>query len=240
MSSAVLLPQHHEPRLPEDGRRRRRLVLVIVAVVVLAASATWLVAFSSAFGVRSVEVHGTQVLTTAQVERAAHVERGAPLVRLDTAAITARVEGLAVVESAQVSTSFPSTVVITVAERTAVGYVVIAGQTRLVDHTGEQYRGVGRPPADLPRFVVPAGTDAHTTGGAVATVASALPADLRVRVKSIEALDPNAITIVLRSDKLVRWGSADRSEDKARIVDVLSTRRGHQIDVTDPDLPFTR
>lgn len=229
-----------EPLLPQDGRSRRRLVLLIAPVLVLALVVTWLVAFSSVFGVRTVKVKGVRALSTGQVEDAARIPHGTPLVRVDIAAITQRIEALPDVESAQVSTSFPSTVVVNVRERVAVGYVLVAGRRMLVDRTGEQYRTVATVPSGLPKLVVPAGTDRHTTGGAVATVAQALPASLRSQIRSIEALNPQAITIVLRNGTLVRWGSADRSELKARILGVLGKRKVDQIDLTDPDRPFTR
>jgi cell division protein FtsQ len=187
-----------------------------------------------------VQVVGAHTLTDTEVERAAAIESGTPLVRLDTAAVAGRIEKLADVESADVTTSFPTTVVITVHERTPVGYVRIAGRDVLVDHTGDQFRTVSGAPPELPRFVVPAGTDSRTTGGAVATVAGALSAALRTRIASIEALDPTAITLVLRNGGVVRWGSADRSADKARLLPVLLSRGASQYDVTDPDQPFTR
>jgi cell division protein FtsQ len=219
---------------------RRRVLLIVAAVVVLAVGVTWLVAFSSVFGVRSVQVRGTHALSAAQVRIAAAITNGTPLVRVDTAAITRRVEKLPDVESAQVSTSFPSTVMITVNERKPIGFVQTGGHDMLVDHTGYQYRAVAKAPVHLPRFVVPAGTDALTTGGAVATVAAALPASLLSKVTSIEALDANAITLVLDRGRIVAWGSADRSADKARILPALLKQSGTRFDVTDPDQPFSR
>jgi cell division protein FtsQ len=60
-------------------------------------------------------------------------------------------------------------------------------------------------------------------------------------VRSIEALDPNAITLVLTRQRVVSWGSAQRSADKARVLPALLARSGVQhVDVTNPDLPFTR
>jgi cell division protein FtsQ len=223
------------------GRDRRRTVVIVVLVTALVAVAgIWIVGFSSVFGVRSVQVQGTHVLTAAQVRAAADISNGAPLIRLDTAAATLRVEKLAVVDSAQVRTSFPSTVVITVVERLPVGYIHRGNRDVLVDRTGDQYRTVPTAPAHLPRFVVPSGTDARTTGGAVATVAAALPADLRAKLTSIEALDRSAITLVLTQGRVVNWGSAARSADKARVLPVLLRRHAQHVDVTDPDLPFTR
>ena len=161
--------------------------------------------------------------------------------RLDTDAIRTRVEALPDVASAQVTTSFPSTVTITVTEREGLGVVQSpAGGFMLVDRTGDQFRHLDARPKHLPLFVVPNGTDAQTTGGAVATVAAALPARVRARIASIQALDPNAITLLMHNGRVVRWGSAVRSADKARILPALLGRPGSQIDVTDPDQPFLR
>jgi cell division protein FtsQ len=226
-----------EPPAPD---RRRRLLIVIAAVVVAAVVGTWLVAFSPVFGVRTVEVRGTRLLTADQVRTAAGVKHGTPLVRVDTSAITGRVERLADVASAQVSTSFPSTVVITVEERVPVGYVLRSGRFRLVDRTGTEYRAVDRRPSGLAKLVIPTGASEHSTAVAVAQVAAALPAKVRRQVKSIQALDAHSITLVLTKDRVVRWGSADRTADKARLLPALLRHHPNQIDLTDPDQPFTR
>lgn len=207
----------------------------------MAALLVWMVAFSSVFGVGTVSVQGNHGLTAARIRAAAAIEDGTPLVRLDTAAVARRVEKLPGVASASVQTSFPSTVLITVNERVAVGVVKLADGYALVDATGDQFKTASTRPRALPLFVVPPGTDARTTGGAVATVASALPAPVRAKVASIQALDPNAITVLLSDGRVVQWGSAARSADKARVLPTLLERNGvSQVDVTDPDLPFTR
>lgn len=236
-----------DPLLPPAGRRRRRVALCVALAVVVAVFATWLVAFSPVFGVGSVVIHGERTVRASTVTHAAKIDYGQPIVRVDTAAIVERVEGLAQVASARVDTSFPSTIVITITERIPVGYVMVAGRPMLIDRTGKQYLSVDTAP-NLPRLVIAGGSRRGATGKAVATVAAALPADLRVRTKSIDAFDPDSITLVLdgapagNGDVLVRWGSAARSSDKAKIVDVLRQRkkpRPGQIDVTDPDRPFT-
>jgi cell division protein FtsQ len=216
-------------------------VLFAVAVlVVVALVGTWLVAFSSVFGVRRIEVHGTHALSADQIRTAADISNGTPLVRVDTSGATLRLEQLAEVESAQVSTSFPSTVVIMVEERTPVGYLQRAGQVQLVDRTGQAYRTVAKAPARLPRFVVPAGEEQRPIAAAVGTVATALTGPLRRKVRSIQALDVDSIMVVLTHGRLVRWGSAARSADKARVLPALLHRGVHEINVTDPDQPFTR
>jgi cell division protein FtsQ len=219
---------------------RSRTFIVVAAVVVLALFATWLVAFSSVFGVRSVDVHGEHDLTAAAIEKQAAITTGTPLVRLDTAAVTSRLEQLADVESAEVSTSFPSTVTITIVERAPVGYVHVDGAFRLVDRTGDQYRSVPSAPRNLPLLIVPSGTDSRTTGSAVATVASALSAALLRQVKSIQALDANSISLLLTHSRIVNWGSAAQSGEKAQILPILLKQHDSQFDVSNPDLPYSR
>jgi cell division protein FtsQ len=220
--------------------RRRTILIVAAATVALALLATWLVAFSSVFGVRNVEVRGVHVLTADQVRAAADISNGTPLVRLDTSAITSRVEQLPEVASAQVSTSFPSTVVIVVEERIAVGYTLRNGHAVLVDSSGAEYRTVNEPPAGLPHFVLPAGAQQRPTAAAVAAVATALPRAVVREVRSIDALNPSRITLVLAGHRLVQWGSADQTAFKARLLPALLRRPVGYVDLTNPSEPFTR
>lgn len=226
------------------GRSRRRLIIGTVIVAVLAGFATWLLAFSSVFGVHTVVVSGEHRLSEQQVLAAARVTSGAPLLRLDTAAIRTRVEALPEVASATVTTSFPSTVRITITERVPVGVVKHGSSYAIVDRTGDQFRSVPKRPAHLPLLVVPQGTDARTTGGAVATVAAALPERVLARTESIQALDPRAITLVLHDGTVVRWGGPEQSGVKADVLLALlskqRTREVTQIDVSDPGQPYTR
>lgn len=216
--------------------RRRLTVVLVLSAVLVVALVSWLVAFSSVFGVRTVAVRGTSVLSTAAVRAAAKIVHGTPLVRVDTATVTRRVEGLPDVASAQVSTSFPATVTIVVVERRPVAYLPVRGGATLVDRTGAGYRTVAVPPAGLPRLDGPV---SRSTGAALAAVAAALPAGVRAQVRSIQALDPSSITLLLRGNRLVRWGSAARTADKARVLSFLLRGKDDQIDVTDPDQPFT-
>lgn len=230
----------------EGGRRmfsRGRLIAIAAALVVVAIGAAWLFAFSSVFGVKTVTVRGSQPLSATQelqIRTAADIAHGTPLLRLDTAAIARRVEALPDIASAGVRTSYPSTVFITVALRVAIGVVHTSSGYALVDQTGDQFRTVSAAPKGLPLFVVPNGADARTSGGAVATVAAALSPALRARIASIQALDPNEITVLLIDGRVVRWGSADQSAAKARVLPALLARPGRQFDVSDPDQPFAR
>jgi cell division protein FtsQ len=219
---------------------RRRLITATAAALVLVAGLSWLVAFSPVLGVRTVDVRGTSLLSADAVRSAARISRGTPLVRLDKARIRARVQALPEVAAATVHTSFPSTVTITVHERIAVGVVRSGSGFRLVDRTGDQFRSVPSAPTGLPLFAVPAGAAGRTAGQAVATVAAALPQPIRAKVVSISAMDPESISLLLRDQVVVRWGNSTRSAEKARVLGALLGKASTQIDLTDPNLPFTR
>jgi cell division protein FtsQ len=223
--------------------RPSRRVIIPAVIVLLVAATLWVVVFSPLLGARNIAVRGARGAVAAQVISAAGIAHGTPLVRLDTGSIARRVEQIPVVRTAEVSTSFPSTVTITVVERRAVGWVRASGHDELVDSTGMRYRTVAKRPAHLPLLVLPADSGAATTA-AVAAVAAALPARMLPRITSVQALDQQAITLVLRGDRVVHWGSAAQSVAKARVLPVLlhqvHRHGGTQIDVSDPSQPFVR
>jgi cell division protein FtsQ len=233
-------PETGLEEVPRKTNRRRVVIIVAAVTVLVGVLATWLIAFSSVFGVRTVDVRGVHVLTADQVRAAADISNGTPLVRLDTSAITKRVERLPEVASAQVSTSFPSTVVIMIEERVAVGYTLRSSHPVLVDRTGAAYRRVAHPPTGLPHFVLPTGAQQRATAAAVAAVATALPTELIRQVRFIDALNPNRITLVLSGQRLVQWGSAEQTELKARLLPALLRRPVSSVDLTDPNQPITR
>lgn len=221
-------------------RGGRRLLAVAVLVAVVVALSVWLVAFSPVLGVRTVDVQGTRFLTAAQVRAAAGIHSGTPLVRLDTAAVVRRVEQLPAVRSARVHTHFPNGVTISITERTAVGFVEQDSRFVLVDGDGVQFRTMSVRPARLPQFALPGGAQAVPAARAVAGVAADLGAGLLAQVQSIQAFDPSAITLLLVDRRVVRWGSADRSADKARILPTLLAQPGTQYDVSNPDQVVAR
>lgn len=228
-----------EPAPPRASDRRRTLLVAALSVVVIAAG-VWVVAFSTLLGVRTVRVQGLSVVSASEVRAAAAVPHGRPLVRLDTGAIARRVERLPAVRKAAVSTTFPGTVTIRVTERTAVGYLQGSGRYVLVDADGVQYLTVAKKPVGLPQFGVPAGADSTTAARGVATVAAALGPRLLARVASIEAFDQNAITVLLTDSRVVHWGSAAHSADKARLLPALLGQPGTQFDVSNPDQVVVR
>ncbi|HEX4702088.1 MAG TPA: FtsQ-type POTRA domain-containing protein, partial [Pseudonocardiaceae bacterium] len=190
-------------------------------------------------GVRSVEVVGVRDLTVAQVEAAAHVRDGTPMLRLDTVGITTRVAQLPRVASVDVSREWPGTVRIDVTERDPVGVALESDGVHLVDSTGLDYATVTTAPAGLPKIQLPviAVTDARTQ--AVVRVLVALPSQLRTQVASVAAATPGNVMLTLADGKRIRWGGADDSARKAAVLAALMTRPATVYDVSSPDLPTT-
>lgn len=217
----------------------RRRWLIAGAATALVAVAAWLVAFSPVLGVRTVAVRGAVSLSPADVRAAAAIAPGTPLIRLDTDAVRRRIDALAAVASSSVDVAYPSTVEITVVERTAVGYLRSGSGVALVDAAGVQFRTVASPPPRLPRLEWGSG-DPAVAGAALATVAGALSDAERPMVTTIEVSagtrSTATVTLDLADGRVVHWGTADRSADKARLLAAVLTQPGRTIDVSDPDV----
>jgi cell division protein FtsQ len=242
---------------PEDraGRRTRRrfarrqwarrwlslrYVLLAVAVVALVGTSIWLVFFSATLQVKRVEVVGNELLSDGRIRERAAVPLGEQLALVDLGRADARVGSLAEVKSVDVTRTWPDGVRISVVERTAVAVVELAGRLRGLDADGVVFREYKAVPQGMPR-VRPgssAGTDALKEA---ATVVAALPEDLASRVDHVEVETVDQITLVMRDQREVLWGSAEESELKAEVVDkLLAAQRAPFYDVSVPGNPTFR
>ena len=217
-----------------------RYVLLAVALVGLVATSVWLVFFSATLQVARVEVVGNDLLSDARVRERADVPLGEQLALVDLARADARVGSMAEVKSVDVTRAWPDGVRITVVERTAVAVVELAGTLRGLDPDGIVFREYKKPPPGMPRVrpTSSAGTDALKEA---ATVVSALPDDLATRVDHVEVETVDQITLVMRDQRRVLWGSAEQSELKAEVVDkLLAAQRAPFYDVSVPGNPTFR
>ena len=216
----------------EAGRRRLQrltLVLAAVALVVLGLAALR----SPLLDVDRVTVAGTRETAPAEVRRVAGVERGDPLVGVDTGAIARRVEALPWVARARVSRSWPSTLTVRVTERTPVAQVRINAQrVAMVDAGGRVL--VFRAVTPAPRATGPAAAPGATPRPSAPVVLTGvhgrlaeggrLPADARAALRvAVAARDrlPGVLASVssdldatLAEGGVVRFGSDRRLEEK--------------------------
>ncbi len=211
--------------------------LILAGILVLALFVVWLVGFSSALGVRTITVTGDHRVSTAQILTAADVRRGAPLSRLDTAAIRDRVGAIPAVRKVTVTTSYPSTVHITVTERTAVGYRPDSAGARLVDAADVEFATVSAAPTGLPELQL---SGDPSLSAAEAAVAGTLTSAFRTVVARIAAPTTQTITLTLTDGRTVMWGGTDRSGEKAKLLPVLVHQPGQYFDVSDPSSVISR
>jgi cell division protein FtsQ len=243
--------QEREAEVSEDSRKRFarrqwarrwlawRLVLVLLLVLTLVAGTVWLFLFSSTLAVQGVEVQGTSQVTEQDVRAAADVPTGEPLARADLAAIRDRVEDLPAVASADVSRQWPDRILVRVTERRAVAVVEVDGRLRGMDAGGVVFRDYARRPRALPLVKVPSGTGEEALAEG-AEVVGALPFRLARKVAFVEVASVDRITLHLRDDRTVTWGSAAQSEEKAVVLDALLERPGRHYDVSVPGQPTSR
>jgi len=244
--------QTREARTTERTRRRfarrqwarrwlsLRKVLALVLVLALVATSVYLVLFSTVLQVKEVDVVGNELLSDARVREIADVPVGDQLALVDLGRADARLGALAEVKSVDVTRTWPDAVRIRVVERTAVAVVEIAGRLRGLDAEGVVFREYGAAPKGMPRIRpgTAAGTDALKEA---ATVVAALPADFAARVDHVEVATVDQITLVLRDQRQVLWGSAEESDVKAQVVDrLLAAEQAQVYDVSVPGNPTIR
>ncbi|SED31399.1 cell division protein FtsQ [Nocardioides exalbidus] len=217
-----------------------RYVLALLLVLALVGGGIYLVFFSSALQVKKVQVVGNSLLSDDRVREFADVPMGEQLALVDLDRASARVGALAEVKSVDVTRSWPDGVRIEVVERTPVAVVELGGRLRGLDADGVVFREYKAAPKGMPRIRpgAAAGTDALKEA---ATVVSALPKDLAARVDHVEVATVDQITLVLRDQRQVLWGSAEDSATKAEVLDgLLAAVQAQSYDVSVPGNPTTR
>ncbi|MDQ1703140.1 MAG: cell division protein FtsQ [Frankiaceae bacterium] len=232
------------PKLAERTARRRyrmlRRLLPVVGVLAALGFAAWVVLVSTWLGVHDVQVAGEGRVSAAQVVAAAAVPDGAPLARLDTAGIAARVSKLAPVATVRVTRQWPRAIRITVTERVPFAVVSINGTPWLVDRSAIPFDKAGAAQSTLPHITTAhAGADDEATKAGL-DVLAALPADVLSRVNRIDVPGPEEVTLALTGGKTVVWGSARDSAKKAAVLDAVLKQPGKVYDVSTPDVVTVR
>jgi cell division protein FtsQ len=248
-------------RFAERARARRRLAvrqLVIGAsVLVTVGGLAWLLLLSPVLALDPARVAISGAGTVVAVDQVVAVvgERATtPLPRLDTVALRDDVLDVPGVREARVMRDWPRGLVVELVSREPVAAVpepVPASATSpdgpvagfaLLDMDGVQVGRVDVPPEGLPVVQVPVG-EARTLG-AVLTVLEALPPDLLEQVATVAAESQDTVTMTLRDDAQVVWGSAQETALKIAVLQALRAApasAGSEIfDVSAPTLPITR
>lgn len=226
-------------RFARRQRARRwsvwRWVLAGALLAGSAAAVVWLVFFSSVLSVADVSVHGNSLVSTESVRRAADVPTGEPLATADLAGVARRVEALPAVHSADVSRAWPDRIRIDVSERHAVAVAERDGVLEGLDASGVLFRSYPSPPSGLPLVRVGPDVKAEAIVEA-AKVVTSLPGRLSRRVASVDVATIDAIELRLHDERRIFWGSAEQSDNKAAVLEVL-LRTAPDVSVYDVSVP---
>ncbi|MFE4462895.1 cell division protein FtsQ/DivIB [Nocardia tengchongensis] len=225
-----------ESRVVAAWRSTRVRIGVLVGAVLLIAFGlvAW---FTPLLSVRTVDVEGLAAVPEEQVLQALQVPDGLSMLRLDTDAMAEQVSRLPKVRSVRVQRVFPSTVRVTVAERTPVLYFDSPDGAHLLDCDSVEF-AIEPPAPGVPKLVTdhPGGTDAVTK--AAVAVMAAIPVPLRdqVGVGAVVARSVSDIALELRDGRTVLWGGTVDSARKAAVVGPLLSQPGKVFDVSSPNL----
>lgn len=213
-------------------RHRRRRALTAVVALSLLAGGAWLER-SPLVALEAVEVVGTRRLDPDVIRDAAGLPLGTSTLRLRLRAARQRVEALPLIRSATVRRVDPLTVRIAVRERRPVLLLDGHGADALVDVEGVvlAHGDASRSGAfggGLPTLVTtaappaPGGSVTDAPGAAHAfAVYRGLPGPLRAQVDRYVAHGHDGVTLVLSDGVPVRFGRADRIDEKARALGAL-------------------
>ncbi|RAS61639.1 cell division protein FtsQ [Lentzea atacamensis] len=237
--STRVRPANRRPKSAEYRARRRVILrrrLVALLTLLSIVGLTYGVFFTPLLGVRNVDVHGAVVLTDDEVRRAAAIEPGSPLVRLDLRGIRERVAAVPRIATVEVERQLPGTVRLLITERVPVGSVKLPDGFHLVDSTGMDYAVLPTAAPGVPELVLatPSSTDPATR--AVVGVLNELPEKLRPDVLQVSATSGADVKLTLSGNRVVKWGSSDDTPRKAAVLMVLLSRPGTTYDVSSPDL----
>ena len=224
---------------PDRHKEIRRRWVALLSVLTLVAG-VYLVYFSSMLGVHEVSVSGARSVSADQIREKAAVPADKPLVRLDTDEIRDRVAALPGIATVEVSRSWPNTVEITVTERAAIAFFDSGpggDGVHLVDGGGVVYKTVRDRPQGLPELKLPKVSADDPVTRAVTAVLGVIPEQLLRQVTTATAQTPASVEFTLTNGKIVRWGTAEQTDRKAKVLAALLSQPGKIYDVAAPELP---
>jgi cell division protein FtsQ len=208
----------------------------------------WAVVNSPIFGVDRIRVEGARELTANEVRALAAVEPGTNLLRLSLDEVAAGLERSPWIRHGAADRSLPTTLVLRIVERRAVGWVEDPSGPAIVADDGTVVDRAELPPGDLPGLGAAAQSlrPGERLGGvATLRVAASMGEGLLASVASVAVVD-GELVLALRDGGEVRYGGADHLGGKNRaLAEMLAWAREREvgveyIDVRIPSAPALR
>ena len=235
---------------PSISRRTAGLVVAVLLVGGVLAYGAHAVLTSRWFTVRQIAVHGTNRLTSSDIEALVGDLRHDNILLADLGRYQRRLLGSPWIGDVTLRRELPSTVVIDITERVPLVFAHLGDRLFLVDRTGAiiDERGPRYRDLDLP-VVDGLAAPRATPGSSVdpwrvylverfLSALSAVPA-LRTRVSQIDVSDPHDITVLLEGDPtVVRVGDEHFVDRLQRYLALAPTLRAKLSDLEYVDVRF--
>lgn len=228
------------------ARRLRRWGLGLLAFVLAAAVFFGVVFWSPLLATRTIEVRGTRLTDEHAIEQSLEPLQGRPLTRITQNDVKQAIGSNIVIQDVTIEAHPPHDLVVTIHERVPVATVQEGGKYVLVDRDGVAIGSVDS--AEAAKVPLVQGGLAAVKSSAFTDLVGALqamPQSLLEQLKSAQAKSETDLELVMKDGSTVRWGTADRNEYKAEVLQALIKATGQGgsstvYDVSSPDHPVTR
>ncbi|WP_224763696.1 FtsQ-type POTRA domain-containing protein [Salinibacterium sp. ZJ70] len=214
-------------RFTRRQRHRRAMWWSLTGVVAVLTALILIAVFSPLLALREVRVEGTQRIDPALVVDALDGQLGTPLALLDEGLVRDELDAFTLIRSYTTELAPPGTLIVRITERTPVGTIIRGATFDLVDAAGVVIESSPERVAGMPVIQVPGDDVESRAYASITEVLFALPADIRAQVDTIAASTRDNVTLQLAgSNQRVEWGSAQRSDHKARVLAALVAIHG--------------
>ena len=231
-------------RFTRRARHRRAAWLSVGAVVVLLGGLLAVAVYSPLLALREIRIVGTARVDAAQLRDAIDGQLGTPLALLDHKVLRDELGAFPLIRSYVTELVPPGTLIVSIVERQPVGALAAGGAFEVVDPAGIVVESAAERPAGVPLIDVGAQGSKADGFAAVVEVLLALPEAVRTQVDSATATTKDDVTLTLAGTaNRVVWGSADRSDLKARVLaQLMAAQPGATLeyDVSAPLSPVVR
>jgi cell division protein FtsQ len=234
----------------QRGRRRLRVVVAFSSTLAVLVCAVLVLYDTALFAANHVSIRGETHTSASEILLASGLSSHPPLVDVDTAVISRRVDALPWILSSQVERHWPDSVSIAVVERRPAATVVAGRGVTVLDRSGRILGTAAVAPSGTVALVAapggkfPVGRPGTLVGASAApaiAVAAALPPSIRPRVVAVDSASGGRVDLDLGHGITAVLGTTDQLLDKfealASVLAGASITGPATIDVTVPDEP---
>lgn len=223
---------------PETRRRRITWGISLGSIAALMLSVT-ILTLSPVLALKHVVVEGSTRVPASEIEDALSHLYGEPLARIDSESVQEALRPLTLIQEFTTRVEPPNTLVVTVLERTPVGFVEQGARFVVVDASGLELWSEDVQPEGFPEITSQPATDPDGFQASV-RVLSAVPEDVLAQIETVTARTLDTVRFSMKQSRHeVLWGSPDRSLEKARVLSASLEAAGagdpKEIDITTPD-----